>query len=394
MCDDESETVVLDNGSSELKAGFAGADKPRAIFPSVVGRPQYRDRSSTIGLMVAPKDIYVGNEDERGILNLALTYPFKSGVIADIHNENMENIWHHTFYNELRLAPEEHPVLLTEAPDNPKSNREKMMRSMFETFNVPCAYLANQAVLSLYASGRTTGIVVSLGDEVSHIVPVYESHYLPHATTRSELAGRELTDYLEKLLTATPAKGDYFYANYTRAKKEVVRHIKERHCFVSNDFENDMQTAASSSSLNQRYTLPDGQDITIGNERFRCPEALFQPSLMKMQHNADSDGGIHELTYESIKKCDIDLHKDLYANIILSGGSARFPGMADRMQTEITSLAPPSISKINVVAPPEHKYSTWIGGSMLASLSTFQQMCISKQEYDESGPGIVHKKCF
>ena len=136
------------------------------------------------------------------------------------------------------------------------------------------------------------------------------------------------------------------------------------------------------------YELPDGQVITIGNERFRAPEALFQPSVL-----GHEGGGIHTTTYNAIMKCDVDVRKDLYGNIVMSGGTTMYPGISDRMQKEITALAP-STMKVKIIAPPERKYSVWIGGSILASLSTFQQMWISKQEYDESGPSIVHRKCF
>jgi len=128
--------------------------------------------------------------------------------------------------------------------------------------------------------------------------------------------------------------------------------------------------------------------IAIGNERFRCPEALFQPSFLGRE-----SAGIHETTFNSIMKCDVDIRKDLYGNIVLSGGTTMFPGIAERMQKEITNLAPPPLP-LPLLAPPERQYSVWIGGSILASLSTFQQMRISKQEYDESGPQIVHRKCF
>lgn len=370
------DAVVIDNGSGRCKSGLAGEDAPKAVFPAVIGKPKQK------GIMVGTgqKDEYVGDAAmaRRGVLKLV--YPLEHGIVTNW--DDMEKIWNHCFYSELRVEPQERPVLLTEAPMNPKANRERMTQIMFETFNIPAFYVNIQAVLSLYASGRTSGIVIDSGDGVTHTVPIYEGYSLPHAVNRIDLAGRDLTEWMSKLLIQ---RG---YSFTTSAELEIVRDIKQVLCYVAEDYDKELANAESNSALEKEYELPDGQVITVASERFQCPEALFKPDLL-----GNEMSGMHETAFNSIMKTDIDIRKDLYNNIVMSGGSTMFSGIANRVQKEIETLAPPTM-KIKVVAPPERQYSVWIGGSILASLSTFQQMWISKQEYDETGPGIVHRKCF
>jgi len=251
---------------------------------------------------------------------------------------------------------------------------------MFEDFNVLGLYIGCQPVLSLYASGRTTGVSIDSGDGVTHVVPIYDGHCISPAVSRIDLAGRCLTDYLTKILM------ERGYSFITTAEREIILDIKEKLCYIALDFESELQ---STTSVEKLYELPDGQVIKVGSERFRCPEALFQPSFIGME-----SVGLHEIIYNSIMKSDIDLRKDLFSNLVLSGGTTLLPGINDRIHKELLLLSPISL-KVKVTAAPERKHSAWIGGSILASLThCWVPFWISREEYDEIGPALIHKKCF
>jgi actin-related protein len=292
----------------------------------------------------------------------------------------MEKIWSHTFHNELRIDPAAQPVMLIDSALDVKANREKMVKIMFETFKVPALYVATAPVLSLYESGRTRGIVLDCGYGFGQIVPIYKGQVLSNAISRVNLTGSDLTNYLMKLLI------ERGYSFTTSAEREIVRDIKEKLCYVALDFEMETKTAAENSNLDKNYELPDGDVITVNDARFRCPEILFQPSLIGLDSK-----GIQVAIYNSISKCDASVRKDLYANIVLSGGTTLFPGIEDRLYYEITSLAPSMAVKI--IAPLGRQYSAWLGGSRLASSNDFEKRWVTKEEYAKDGYSIVHSKC-
>jgi len=276
-------------------------------------------------------------------------------------------------------------VLLTEAPLNPKKNREKAAELFFETFSVPALFISIQAVLSLYASGRTTGIVLDSGDGVTHSVPIYEGFAIPQAMRRIDIGGRDITEHLQMLLR----KSGYYF--YTSSEFEVVRSIKETCCYVAfdpNKEEELLESEKTNKPQTHKFKLPDDNIIEVGPERFRGPEILFHPELIGEEYS-----GVHQIIVQSVQKTDIDLRKTLYSNIVLSGGSTLFPGFGDRLLNEVKGCAPKDI-KIKISAPPERKYSTWMGGSILASLTTFKKMWVSSEEYEEDGASVIFRKCF
>jgi len=216
-----------------------------------------------------------------------------------------------------------------------------------------------------------------VGEGVACTVPIYEGYALPHAIGRSDVAGQEVTDSLKALLTTSQLLDDSH-------DRELVRDIKERVAYVALDFAEEMK-----KTVQKTFNLPDGKTITLGSESFRAAEALFEPSLL-----GKAGVGLHTLIAESIQKCDADIRRDLYGNIIVAGGTSMLPGLPERLQRDIQVDFTATSPRVLAEAPAERRYSTWIGGSILASMSTYKGMWITKLEYEECGPQIVHRKCF
>ncbi|XP_041951224.1 uncharacterized protein LOC121711587 isoform X4 [Alosa sapidissima] len=368
--------IVLDTGSGLMKAGFADQSLPTTIFPTVIGVPKYEEVMNGH----FERETYIGHDAQhmRGVL--ALRYPMKNGIIRNW--DDMEMIWSHTF-QQLGVEPEDHPVMLTEAPLNPKENRQRMVELMFEAFGVPLSYVAMQAVLALYAAGRTTGVVLDSGDGVSHSVPVFEGYCLPHAVQRFTLAGMDVTLHLKKLLQ------EQGVSMCTSAEQEIVRDMKERHCCVSLNYSAELAHGGASSSP-AYYTLPDGQVVCLTTERFRAPEILFKPELIGRDQY-----GMHESIFKSIIHSDIDLRRSFVGNIVLSGGNTLLAGLPERLQDELKNMVPPDLAEcVRVTSPKDRDFSVWSGGAVLANLPAFSSAWISQDEYEEFGPQIVFRKCF
>ena len=323
------------------------------------------------------REYYVGQEamEMKGLMKL--NYPIEHGIVNDW--PAMERLWHYTFYTDLRIDPSEHPVLLTEAPLNPRENREKMVEIMFETFNVPALYIATQAVLSLYASGRVTGCVIDIGDGVSHVVPIYEGFAMGHAIQRVNLAGRDVSNYLQRLLRQNG------HAFISSGEREIVRDIKEKLCYVAVDPEKEILLSKRISQMEKSYMLPDGETVSIGMERFLAPECFFNPGVLGKELPP-----LDDIIVGAIGECEVDLRRELYSNIILSGGSTMFPGIKERLSMEIKEQIADSVD-VKILAPPERMYSVWIGGSILSSLKTFHNMWLTRREYKELGPQAAHR---
>ncbi|XP_036618543.1 actin, clone 302-like isoform X2 [Trichosurus vulpecula] len=371
---EDPSAVIFDGGSRFFKVGFGGEQSPRFVFPCMVGR--YKRQNVMRGMDA--RDTFIGNEvtEKRG--KLTVKYPVERGIITNW--DDMEKIWHHAFYNVLHIDPEEHPLMVTETVTNPKANKEKLMQVMFETFRVPALYVALQDVLSLFSSGRTTGLVVHSGDEVTYSVPIDGGYILPEAITNLEISGQDLSMYLTKILT------DKGYSLSTLAEWEMVRAIKEKLCYVALDYIEEMHT--EESSIQKKYELPDGRIITMGRERFHCPEALFKPSMLGV-----TSPGLHKSIHDSLLRCDFEIRKIFYVNTILCGGNMSFPGMSERVAKEIKTQAP-QMTKIKVIVPAECRFSSWFGGSILTTLNSFQHMWIFDYEYEDFGPSIIHRRCF
>jgi len=388
--------IVCDNGTGFVKCGFAGSNFPTSIFPSMVGRPILRSEEKVEGIEI--RDIMVGDMAAKVRSMLQITYPLENGIIRNW--EEMGYIWDYTFNEKLKIDPSECKIMLTEPPLNPIANRKKMLEVMFETYGFKGCYVAIQAILTLYAQGLLGGVVVDSGDGVTHIVPVYEGFALPHIVKRLDVAGRDITRYLIKLLLL---RG---YAFNRTADFETVRQIKEKLCYVGYDLDLENRLAQETTVLVAKYKLPDGRVIRVGRERFMAPEALFQPGLIDVDCP-----GMSEMLFSTIDGADLDIKPHLYNHIVLSGGTTMYPGLPSRLEKDLIQLYRDNQKKTNknisdvqldevmgrfqckIEDPPRRKHMVFLGGAVLAEIMKERNnFWVSKEEYKSKGPDFCIEK--
>ena len=361
-------SIVIDNGSFNIKAGFNGDEIPKISLRNVIGENK-DDDGKKVG---TEKEIIIGEEalNKRGMLNIK--FPMKRSMIKDW--ESLEKIWNYIFTNELKVNQKEYNILISQPINNIKENKEKIAEIMFESFNIPGLYLADSTILTLYSAGKFTGMAIDMGDGSTQFSPVFDGHLLEDKFERINIGGKDITKYMRKILNKKGYKFEKVYEKY------IGNDIKEKACFFP--------------LLDEKvevfeYKLPDGSCINLKEERFSCPEAILFNPLLKLKESKN----FVEICNNLIQRCDIYLKKEFYNAIILSGGNSMFKGLPERFTKEIKNLVNKSMKEeIRVIANPERKFATWIGGSIFSSVSTFKKLRILKKEYEEKGPNIIINK--
>jgi actin len=366
--------IVIDTGTSSCKAGFNGENAPRVVVPTIVGRPKGQN------LIEEPDKLYIGRDAINNSNYLKLEYPVKGGVISDF--DAMERLWNHLFFNELKIKPEAHNVFLTESLLTSNSDREKIAEIMFEKFSVFNIHMEPQPVMTLFATSKSSGVIIESGESMTHVVPIYESYIIPQGVRICNIAGNNMTnslytftkDKLSKLNVGNPL-------HMTKRIKEKFLELKLDGLDYQTEYSRIISTDIIPNNENS-FKLPDGNIIPIGDERYLVPELLFNP--------VEDTKPLQEVIYESIKSVDIHIRKDMFNNIILGGGNTMIKNFPERLKKEMSKKIDDSYVKIN--AQPERLYSAWIGASVVCSIGNFQNMWISKNDFEEVGHNIIHKK--
>jgi actin len=348
MTDDFTSAVIIDTGSGYCKADIAGEDIPRTVFPTLIGKSR-TETDTELDMSGRGRDYYIGHDAQSRMGLLNLSRPIQKGFVKDW--DDLEKIWHHLFLNELKIDSTERPVLTTVYSTEQKSTKEKTAQIFFETLSVPFFYCYLNSLLSLYGSGRTTGMIIDSGEEVTSVMPILEGSSQNYAQSLNYFGGGDLNCFLQRLLKDKMGSYDL----------ELIRTIKEDKCYLSNDYEKEIEAFRKQGNKYSTFELPDGNRVKIEEEMIKCSEAIFQPSLVNQL-----SPGLHHIIYESLLKCEAGVRRELTANIIFCGGNTMIENYVNRMNKELTGLLPASI-KFKLVGSTDRNYLTWMGGAVVSS---------------------------
>ncbi len=361
-------TIVLDIGQFSTKAGFAGEDSPSLVFITMVGKPKYRNLDVQYG--GHEQELYVGAEIESlGLYKIS--YPIEKGVITDW--EQFEKILEYVFYN-LRVDPTLVNILFAIHPLFPQQDIERLFQLFLEQYQCMAFYPVLDSMMTLYSGGFQTGLVIEIGDSSTRIVPIYNGYKLEHAVKILDLGGRVLTRETERILTSMG------FSTESSVTRDLARVLKERACFVSLDYKEDVNRA---EQYGKQFSLPDGSTLALTNERFRIPEILFDPTIINSEETP-----LPQAIMDVIGECDMDIRPQLLKNIFLSGGSSMFPNFKSRIYKELELELARRKKKdqvVKIIAPRERTYSVWVGGSILALIPEFSNNWITRAKYFNEG---------
>ena len=362
-------TVIIDIGSGIIKAGFGGEDGPRNIFDSLVGTPKMP------GCMVGMEKIerYVGDEAISKLEIMNFNAPIQRGLISDW--DKFETLLHYLLYSKMKVVPEEISVLITESPAATIENKKKLSEILFETFNVQKIHIANSSMLGLFAYGKTSGLVVDSGFNITSTVPLYEGFPLHHASIKLNYGGEDISKKLLEMIIENIEDPSYQHLK----GRILADDIKEKMGYISLGGEDEEEMV---------YTLPDGKDIKLGKELHKCNELLFNPGDNKELKSID------QIVLSSLNKCDPDIKDDIKESICLIGGNTYLKNFGEKLRSNLSDSN--EMSNFNISHNPERQFSAWIGGSLISSLENFQFMWVTKEEFDDNGKTLVavDSKCF
>ena len=346
----------------------------------------------------------------------AVNHPNHGGVIQSW--DEMEAIWEYCFTDCLHINTNTSKVFLTETHYPTNLTRETMIEIMFELFEVNATYLHIQAVLALFAAGLTTGCVIDSGEYSTTVYPVAEGFHLVNASKKLSFGGLHINQLLEKLICKTYKSSPHITQLIKNQKNQVVRNIKENYCYIqtsnikhSSNIQQQQQNVLinsptsnnnNSATATNVYTLPDGTCLQLQNELYECTESFFDPLQsinIDLDHTNISAINTNEISLpkavlNSIMDTSVDLRRSLLSSIVLTGGNTNFQGFQNRLTSELKAILPGTMSKsLNIIDPINKKNAIWNGGSILTSLSTFNDQWITEDDYYEYGSNIIHKKC-